>query len=579
MDAEDLSVWADLRSVGTGVFLILGFVAGYLLDPVIQADTLRTLLSVMIGAQASVLAIVVSVTLISTQLVATRYAPRMATLPFRTPLFKGAFLLFAGSIVLDVLLLVEVLPASSPFFGGLLFFAVGLFFAILLFLYFFVRGMVATTSPENLVTLFTETISTDEYLSKAQALADAPGRNAHPLRPLYRFVMSALSKGEHGTASAALGQYEDFALEIMNDLGERGTFSDDSLDCGSELFGPVLKEQLHEIAVHAAEQDESRIIASAVDIQVALGKRGMEFGGKTHAPGQALSGLRHTAIDSPVTTEDYNTFNLAWPAVAELMLAEVQYEQHTVLLGGSNLINDTLGSALERSNEPNWHGTALRELFDDLCEAHLTVLKNIAKDHEFDDIDLSKDPTTHEMPASDRVEQARFSRQAIEGASSTFLQFRIDEGDYPLPAGNFRRELKTLCVSVADQGAEDQAVRLCQMVIEIAFFENINAPYEPHGAAKSGIFTETSTDSLFWARHLAEIRTETDAPIVDRAFENVLQYDYREGSAPLRVFGADDETEDEFYFSSIVPDDSRALNTYSNYPDLVRELRELSEQQ
>ena len=94
--------------LGGAAFLIVLSIAGYLLTPVFPVENLDTLLSVMIGSQASILAIVISVTLISTQLVATRYAPRMATLPFRTPLFKGTFALFVVSILLDTVLLLAI---------------------------------------------------------------------------------------------------------------------------------------------------------------------------------------------------------------------------------------------------------------------------------------------------------------------------------------------------------------------------------------------------------------------------------------------------------------------------------------
>lgn len=557
------------------ILILLVFGLGYQLNPTLQSNNLRTLLSVMIGAQASILAIVISVTLISTQLVATRYAPRMATLPFRTPLFKGAFLLFAISIIIDVFLLVAVTPAISPPYSGGLFVAIGLFFGVLLFLYSFVRGMVEHTSPENLVTLFTETISADEFLRRSQALTDAPEQNAHPLQPLYRFIMTALSRSEHGTARAALDQYKQYSSRIMSELDDLGVFNDDALNCEEQFFGPVLTEHLHSITIHAAENGESHILTSAVDGQVDLGKQGMGIGKRIRVPGQALQGLRQTIIDAPVNTEDQVTFNRAWPAVAELMLEETEYKQHSVLLSGKNLINGRLASSLNQSNEPRWHTGALREFFEDLCEAHTTTLENIGDGPGFDDIDLSKHPSMHDMPASDLVEQARHSLDAILDATSTFLQFRIDEGFWPATEGNFRREWKKMCISAASSGAEDHAVQLCQALIEMAFVENINQPYEQyHG----NLFIvekdeDPDTDFLYWVRELAEIREETSSPVVERAFDNILQYNYQEGPTPIQVAGRDSKVEKQYYLMSLSLEEHRALNTYSQFPENLQELR------
>jgi len=527
----------------------------------------------MIGAQASILAIVISVTLISTQLVATRYAPRMATLPFRTLLFKGAFFLFAASIVLDVLLLVSI-STSNAFYSAMLFVAVGLFFTVLLFLYFFVRGMVEHTSPENLVTLFTETVSVDEYLSRSQALADAPEQNAHPLQPLYRFIMSALSQNEHGTAQAALDQYHQYASQILQELDDTGIFRNEVPDCGDELFGPVVKDHLHSITIHAAEQDESQILSSAVGAQVALAKQGMEIGEKTKVPGQALWGIRRTIIETPVTPEDYVTFNRTWKAVTDLMLEETNYEQHRVLLSGQNVINGRLETSLNRSKEPRWHTDALRQSHDNLCKAHTSVLEQIANGPGFDEIDLSKIPNGEDVPAADRVKQARLSKDAIYSMTSTFLQFRIDKGFWPVTLGNFHTQWTNMCTEAASQGADDHATRLCQALIEMAFLENSHRPYEQSSSSPNGDNLET--DYLFWANELASVQEDTSKSVLEQAFDKILQYEYKEGPTPILFAGEHEKVKQEYYFPELPITERRALNTYPQFPELVQELRTYS---
>jgi len=559
-----------------GGILALAFGIGYLLNPSVQVNNLRTLLSVLIGSQASVLAIVISVTLISTQLIATRYAPRMATLPFRTPLFKGAFLLFAMSIILDVFLLVGVTGPTSSLYSGLLFVAVGLFFGVLLFLYSFVQGMVAQSSPENLVTLFTETVSSEEYLDQSEDLADAPEQNAHPLQPLYRFIMAALSRNEYGTARAALDQYHQYASRIMSEFDEQGVFGDDSVDCKRELFGPVLKEQLHLITIHAAENDESQILSSAVNTQVSIGKQGMELDIGRLVSGAALSGLRSTIIEAPVSTDDYVTSNNAWKGVGELMLEESNYDQDRVLLSGKNLIRGRLGSTLQQSSEPRWHADAFHELFSDICEAHTNVIGNIADGPGFGDIDLNNNSSGEDAPASDLPDQARYSRDAILEATSTFLKFRVNQEFWPVTAGNFRREWQNLCIAVEGIGAEDHAVQFCQALIEVAFIENLNRPYGNSQNTSYLFESDPDSDYMYWTRQLESIQEKTANPIVERAFDNILRYEYEEGPTPIRFAGETDEVEEQYYFPNLSWQEDGALNTYAEFPGLIEELRERS---
>ncbi|WP_336021824.1 DUF2254 family protein [Halobellus salinisoli] len=559
---------------GATLLLIILGVTGYFLSPVFPRENLDTLLSVMIGAQASVLAIVISVTLISTQLVATRYAPRMATLPFRTPLFKGTFALFSASIILDSILLLGAAEAMNPFYPAVFAVALGLFVLVLLFLYFFVRGMVAISSPESLVTLFTETVSPGEYLSKCSDLADSPEKNAHPLQPLYRFIMSALSSGEYGTAKSALDQYEQFASETLTELDDDEVFSDPSVECKEQLFGPVLKEHLHSITIHAAEKDESQIVSAAIDAQVRLGKEGMSENRNQRIPRQALWGLRKTIMQSPVNGDDIVTINRVWPAVSELMLEETKYEHYKILRSGNDLIGQELLSNLNRSEEPKWHTSALREFFDNIYKAHKTVLENLAESHEFSELGLHK-PSQRAPDSEDTVQQAGRTRDAVIKATSNFLQFRVENEYYPITEGNFRKTWQNLCIDAASLDAEEYATWLCQVLIEIAFIENSNRPYKQQDS-NHRLLTGKKDNFLYWTRELTHIRSETSDPIVEKAFNNLSGYENQEEPSPIPYAGEPSERQKEYYSFNLSIRGYRDLNTESEYPDLIEKIRKAS---
>lgn len=141
----------------------------------------------------------------------------MATLPFRTPLFKLTSGVFTLSICIDLLLLAGVSASTTQpaFVTSLLTAAGGGFVGVFGIVYYLIRGMLSRSSPKSLVTLFTETITFDEYLDESKAVADRPAENAHPLQPLYRFVMAAISHNEFTTAQTALTQYQAYTASML----------------------------------------------------------------------------------------------------------------------------------------------------------------------------------------------------------------------------------------------------------------------------------------------------------------------------------------------------------------------------
>jgi hypothetical protein len=388
--------------------------------------------------------------------------------------------------------------------------------------------------------------------------------------------MSALSKGEFGTAEAALHQYERYTSGVMAEFATGGIFDDESLTCDRELFGPALEDHLHAITIHAAETGESSILNSAIEAQVNLGKQGMQMVSWNPVPGQSLGGLRRTTIETPVTSEDYITFNRASPASADLMLQQTNFEQDRVLLSGKNLIRGRLTNTLHQSPEPRWHTNALREFFEDLREAHKSSLEKIAEGPRFTEIDLEKDPYTEDMPAVTLVNQVKYSWEAILEASTTFLRFRIEEGFYPATEGNYRSEWEDLVVSAADIGATDHSIRLCQTLIEMAFIENIHRPYEQPGSQIFGNQDISDTEILHWVGKLRGIHKRTTDSILSTAFENILKYEYQRGPDRIRVIGADNQVEDEYYFTKLPFTEFRSLNTRREFPELVQELRDRS---
>jgi hypothetical protein len=552
------------------------FSTGYVWAPSVGDDTLRTVLSVMVGAQASILAILISVTLISTQLVATRYAPRMATLPFRTPLFKGTFWLFTGSILIDILLLGGVgLATTAPsIYTGLLATAVGIFAVVLAFLYYFVLGMLSRSSPERLVSLFCETITVEEYITDCKAHAEDETANVHPLQRLYRFIMAALSHNEFTTAQTALEQYRAYTSQMMTEVDERDVFGTASREEQKALFGPVLRDHLPAITIQAAEKNEFQLISTAVEIQVELGTQGYSITDYSEIPDDARWGLRKMIIEAPVNSEDHTTFNQAWPALGKLMATETQHQRYSVLRSGTRLIKNRLRQSLDQSQEPIRHTNAMDDLLKSLKNGHLDALKTV--DSNVDAFELTVrtniDTNQYTEPAKTYIKQAQFSRDAVIALSETLLQYRIDHGKWVIADGNFRSSWSELCVKAADVGATAYAEDLCQVLIELAVVEHANGPYD-HPVSRA-VQREMNSDTWAWSTHLAAVHEETDAPIVEDAFATLMEYEYQEETPAVRPLGIDEAQHGQYYYSILSLRDRRVLNVYDDYHEILTGLRE-----
>ena len=579
IDRERINWMYDIQLSLALSITVVAFIAGTMLPFSPATNTARSVFSILIGAQSSVLAIVISVTLIAVQLVTSRYAPRMATLPFKTPLFKRTFFVFGASVLLSLFALMSVDLVPQQLLNGLLLAVAVLFVIVGVFLYQFVIGMVESSTPERLVALFTQTLPPNTFKHRVERFADEPEEHAHPLQPLYRFIMSAISHEEYATASAALTQYSNYCQTTLSDLATMGTFEEEAFNAQDDLFGPVVNDHLHEITTHAAENDESQLLSSAVRMQVDIGIQAMEISGQHKIPYHSLSGLRSTIIETPVRPDDYVTFNAVWPAVGELVVADVETEYHDLLLSVSNLINGRLATSLNRADRIGWHQEAMSDFFEHLCTAHEELLDQVAAERDLATLDVSK-PQQRDEQRSLSTSELRYCVKAIENMAKHILQYLIANEEYPITWGNYKSAWADLCITTAEKGATKHTIWLCRTLIEMAFIENCERPFDDDYQGPFGINEllgrSEQSKHLFWRRELAKIRAETDEPVLERAFEEVLKFEYQEDPMPIVAVDNYEQVRSKYWTTSLGPMSHRGLNTNNQVPDLIEELEEKS---
>lgn len=571
--------WEDFRSLiqwgvpgmAIGTTLLAALVPGFFaVDQSVQG-----LLQTLVTAQASILAIVVSVTLLATQLVAMNYAPRMSTLLLRTDQFRQTFALFIGSITLDLVVYLALGQTQHPLLSGLFYSSLMLFVLVMVSIYLFSIEMVAQSIPERLAKLFTQTVSVEEYIDKAEAYAESPESNTHPLQPLFRYTMTALSKGEYSAATSALDHYISYTEKVLTEVEERELLDNPEFGAKEELFGPVLKDHLHLIAQHAAENDESQIRNTAIQGQVEIGTQGVGIGAQSRVTNQALRGFQNTIRDGPYTDRGYASLNQCWKGVGELAEKASEVESSTTMLTARGIVRQWLHHSVRTVEEPMWMSDSSRVLFEHFCEAHANTLELIGESQPLKQFGPDNLHGDGRQTPPDAVEQLRYCQQALFEFTSVFLEYRIENGRWIPTEGNYKRAWQNLVIDTADTGATGVAVDLCEVLIQIAFIENTAKYQSVDRPTARRIDSLDSNEVNHWIRELQTIEQKTDSDIVSRAFANLLSYEPTNSPPNYFIMTGEEEPEwEDFYQFDVEVNDYRELNTCEEYPDAVRQLRD-----
>jgi len=253
-------------------FPVAGLVLGYTTAPPVDPANIRPLLSGLASSQAAVLAIVFSVTVIGIQLTGNRYSPRMVSIFTGAPIFLYTFSLFVVSIALDFWLLYNVPETGNQLHTAGVFAVSGLSLAVAITLFAFVKSAIQQSTPEGIIDAFVAGMTTQRYIDQSRNLALDDSENVHPIYPLRNLIMNALSQGEHATAEKAIQEYDRLVQITLQNIEEENEFSSLDRKATEELFGPVLTEQLRDIALHAEEKNETQLVRDTIETQYELGK-------------------------------------------------------------------------------------------------------------------------------------------------------------------------------------------------------------------------------------------------------------------------------------------------------------------
>lgn len=549
------------------------FGVGYLFAPATSATNLRTFLSTLATAQAGVLAIAFSVAVIAIQLVSTRYSPRLVSLFIESSILKFTFWLFVVSLVVDFSLIYVVPEASTRAYTAGVFAAGGLALVSFVTLYVFIQTVIRQSTPEGIIETFVTDLTPEKYLAKVQRLVENNSSDVHPLRPLYSMIMEALSNRERATAETALDEYGDLAEESLSQFIDDETFETAERQTTRKLFEPVFKEQLHDIALHAEEQDERQLVGKATEIQYDLGKQGFELPHNT-VPQQAVRGLTNLIIHAPVEENQYSTSNNAWGKIGDLLVDAAAESQPDIVQRIASTIESRVSWQLGRVPDYRRYEHSMDDLYRDIKQAHEHLLDQYETEVASVEMDWQHEHVPDKNPNWEEVNAVRKLREALFASTASFLYVRIDEGDYPIVEGSFRGHWKEICVRAAKSEAKEYAIVLCQALIEMSFIEGLEQPYEQEEIPE---FPELNNnrggERSFWVHELARVKVDGDPEVVDAAFNRIISFEYQEEKPPLMTLGNMDNVKQEYYQNVLNFHRYKPLNTNLEFPEIVEDLQ------
>lgn len=496
-----------LALVTAGVFAALAA----LLNPSTQIENVRTVLTTVALAEASVLAIVFSVTVVALQLVVNRYSARLTSLFIKDPMFRTTFALFVGAIGLN-LLFVYLLPAQV---GRLTHAAVGIAFALAvvstLALYQFIRLMIHRSSPDELISVLVDReLAPTAYLPAT--VEEFSKIEVHPIRPLYRTVARAIELGEYQTAVQGIEGLRTVLTRTYEYL-ENELSEEDAAQFASAVSEEVLTEYVPPILEQAFAHEQYELATGGIEEIKDVALEGLNRGFYSVIE-DAAEGLGDAFDSAPLTWEGNRLRSPIKDALIELTKAAATKADYPTYLSVSHHLNQQMTVLLRRRPDSDVTRRIVREYYSrEAIDIFDILLYRYAPDLSDEDVNWISPTEGSKSTLPDEAEPLRdFWRRYVD-FTQTVLHYRLSEGEYPFVEGSIDDGWKRAMESAADAGLDGLATLFCISTIQLAYCNN---------RLEDGRLG-------MWTNHLALLKKDYNPEIVDQAFEHLKAGNQPEG--------------------------------------------------
>jgi hypothetical protein len=369
--------------------------------------------------------------------------------------------------------------------------------------------------------------------------------------------MNALSSGERVTAEKAVQEYGNLVRTIISEFEEQNMFEDGEHQVIRELFKPVFKEHLHDIALHAEEQNENQIVSNTVEWQYELGKDGLDLGIDRIAR-QAQFGLSDVLRDAPIETGSYISSNNAWRQIGQFLVDASEKPAPGIARNIASSIETSISSyQIRKVSDTRWYSNSMMRLYGNMEDSQEALLDHYAEDVAEVDMEWRYEHVPDDIPNREELYSVFEWKNTLLSTTSSFLQYAAEEGQYPITEGNFKDSWQNICVEASKTPAEDYAITLCQALIEIAVFDR----------------EQLGELGIPWSSSIGRVKYNGNPGIVDRAFERILRYSYVDEEPGPLIAGEMEERREKYYQNQLNIHEFQLLNNRSNFPEEIKEIQ------
>lgn len=522
----------SLRYTVISVFMAtVGATLTVLVNPTVESENVRAVLTTLATAQASILAIVFSVTVVALQLVVTRYSARLTSLFVQEPLFRTTFLLFVGTIMFNLFAVYLLSLQSNRIMNA----AVGIAFALtavsIFVLYRFIQMMIQRSSPDNLISVLVEReLAPEKYLPPT--VREFTEMEVHPVRPLYRTIARAIELGEYQTAEQGIYGLRTVLTQTFKHI-EREFPKEDAAQYASAVSGEVLLDYVPPILEQAYSHEQYDLVSDAVDDVEAIAIDGLDRG-FTDVTENAAEGLGDTFDAAPLTREGNRLRRPVKELLFDLTKATASEAEYTEFLAVSHHIDIQMTVFLRRRPEPKVTDRLVGDYYRrEVAEISEIIIDRYAEDVRGQDINWISPTEGRNFTLPDEAQPLRHVWKEYVSFTQTVLRYRVSENEYPFVEGSIDEGWKRITEHAADAGIDDLATLYCITTIQLA--------YRVRQLENSRLGR--------WAHNLGRLRRDYDQTIVDRAFALLKEGVQPEGGNILvrRVSSAQDNAEVGFF--------------------------------
>jgi hypothetical protein len=501
-----------------------------LLNPAVETENIRALLTTLATAEASVLAIVFSVTVVALQLVVTRYSARLTSLFIKEPLFRTTFALFVGAIAFN-LLVVYLLPIQN---NQLLNTAVGIAFALAAVstfaLYQFIQLMIQRSSPDDLILVLVDReLAPDKYLpATATEFSEI---EVHPIRPLYRTIARAIELGEYQTAAQGIAGLRTVLTRTFEHL-ESEHSEEDAAQYASAVSTEVLTAYVPPILEQAYTHEQYDLVSDAVDDVEAVALDGLDHG-FTDVAEDAAEGLGDAFDAAPLTWEGNRLRIPVKESLLGLTKATASDAEHSTFRAVYHPLNFQMTLLLRRRPDSNVTHHVVGDYYTrDIVEIFEALVDRYGPAVQDQDINWISPTEEKRWTLPDEAEPLRHVWREYASFTETVLRYRVSEEEYPFVEGSIDDGWKRITQCAADAGIDDLATLCCMTTVQLTY------RVDQLEDGRLGM----------WTNNLGRLRLDYDPAIVDRAFELLKAGEQPEGQniSVRTVDPASTDTEEGF---------------------------------